>query len=285
MLKRPSYYYLLPCYRHWHQFWQLMIALLGLTLTLPVLAQSSLDRALKAPNRSVEYRARDVYRHPKETLKFFDLRPDMTVVEIWPGSGGWYTEILAPYLAQRGKLYVAQFDPQSKIKYFSESAAKFERKMTTSPIYKTLEVTILDPPKYTRIAPLGSVDRVLVFRNVHNWLRRGDAEAFFKVFYRTLKPGGILGVVQHRNTIDATLDDMKKSGYVSEQKVIDLATAAGFHLQARAEINANPKDNRNHPEGVWTLPPSYRLGERNKEKYRRIGESDRMTLKFIKPPR
>ncbi|HCS25879.1 MAG TPA: methyltransferase [Spongiibacteraceae bacterium] len=236
-----------------------------------------------AEHRSHANRMRDEYRHPTETLAFFEVEPCHTVVEIWPG-GGWYTEILAPVLRSCGALYAAHFDPNSDIAYYRKSLAAYKEKLAEYPrIYDAVVVSVLQPPKFKRMISPGTADRVLTFRNVHNWMKAGTADAVFSSSFEALKPGGIFGVVEHRAKPGTSLDDMISSGYVTEQKVIELATRAGFRLIARSEINANPLDEANHPKGVWTLPPSLRLGEQDKMKYLAIGESDRMTLKFVKP--
>ncbi len=239
--------------------------------------------AIKGDHRTEKNRARDAYRHPLQTLAFFDVREDMTVVEIWPG-GGWYTEILAPYLQKKGKLYAAHFDADSSVPYYRKSLAKFKAKTEALPsVYAKMEVTELSPPDKLEIAPANSVDRVLTFRNVHNWMKYGQVEAVFAAMHKALKPGGVLGIVEHRSSNTVPQDPKAKSGYVREDYVIQLAENAGFKLLAKSEINANNKDETVHPAGVWSLPPSLRLKQKNVEKFLSIGESDRMTLKFVKP--
>jgi len=244
---------------------------------------TSLEDVIAGSHRTAEFAARDGSRHPAETLKFFGLERDMTVVELWPG-GGWYTEILAPYLKGKGKLYAAHFSPDADREYFRESRAKFEKKLAADPkLYGGVTVTVLDPPKRVDIAPPGSADMVLTFRNTHNWVQRGAAEAVFAAAFEALKPGGAFGVVQHRAPKNDDRAAWAKKGYVSEEDTIAMAEAAGFRLLAESEVNANPKDTKDHPEGVWTLPPRLRLGDEDRAKYEAIGESDRMTLKFVKP--
>ncbi len=234
-------------------------------------------------HRSSENKARDVYRHPQQTLEFFSVKPTMTVVEIWPG-GGWYSEILAPYLRDEGRLYAAHFSTNSNVAYFTKSLKSFIEKTAAQPeIYGKMILTELDPPAKVEIAPAGSADRVLTFRNVHNWMKSGTADAVFKAMYTVLKQGGMLGVVEHRDLAGREQDPKAQSGYVTEAYVIKLAEKAGFILLQKSEINANPKDTKDHPAGVWTLPPSLRLEDDNKATYLAIGESDRMTLKFVKP--
>ncbi len=244
--------------------------------------QDALRQILAGEHRSAAHRARD--RYPLQTLDFFDVRENMTVVEIWPGSAGWYTEILAPLLKEHGRLYAAHFAADSNIPFFRRSLEKFTEKIHGRPdIYGKLILTVLQPPERLAIAPPGSADRVLTFRNVHNWMKAGQAGTVFRSMFRALKPGGLLGVVEHRNAPGKKQAPRALSGYVSEDAVIALAKKAGFELLDRSEINANPADDRDHPEGVWTLPPTLRLGEKDRDRYLRIGESDRMTLKFIKP--
>jgi predicted methyltransferase len=234
--------------------------------------------------RSDASRARNQYRHPQATLAFFGLGPDMTVVEISPGAGGWYTEILAPYLKDNGKLYAASYDPDSEIMYYSSNAKKFDEKLAADPdSFSRVEVTIFDPPLLLDVAPPGSADMVLTFRNVHNWVNEGVAKEAFSGMYTALKPGGIFGLVEHRADPDKEQDPEDRSGYVRQDYVIKLAESVGFEFVESSEINANAKDDRDHPEGVWTLPPSLRLKDIDREKYLAIGESDRMTLKFRKP--
>jgi predicted methyltransferase len=248
-----------------------------------------LDEAIAGDHRSEEEKARDLYRHPKETLLFFGLESDMTVVEIWPG-GGWYTDILAPVLRKGGGTYVAAgLDPDSSERA-NEAAQAFREKIAASPeLYGEVVITVLGEGH--EVAAPGAADLVLTFRNVHNWLSAGAAEENFARFYAALKPGGVLGVVEHRAFPDATEESEKATGYVREETVKRLAAAAGFEFEAASEINANPKDTKDHPFGVWTLPPTRRSSavrgvedpDFDRAKYDAIGESDRMTLKFRKP--
>jgi len=247
-------------------------------------AGADIEKAMAGAHRSEANRARDVYRHPRETLSFFGVRPDSSVVEIWPG-GGWYTEILAPALRDKGRYYAAHFHVTEKSpKYMGPARANFLKMMAAKPeVYDRVTVTSLDAPVETGIAPRGSADIVLTFRNVHNWTAAKNDEAMFKAFYDALKPGGTLGVVEHRAAPGTPLEQQIKTGYMTEAYVTWLAEKAGFRLAGRSEVNANPKDTKDHPAGVWTLPPTYRLKDQDREKYRAIGESDRMTLKFVKP--
>lgn len=243
---------------------------------------SSLEAVLEMDHRTPSYKARDKYRHPVETLQFFELEPDMTVVEIFPG-GGWYTEILAPYLKDKGTFYAAGNDPKSHSLYSRKSAKRFKEKMDSNPVYSQVILSVLEPPGKTDIAPASSVDRVLTFRNIHNWMKAKVADRVFNAMYKALKPGGILGVVEHRGNPDVKQDPKAKSGYVNQAYAIQLAEKAGFKFVGSSEINANPKDSKDHPKGVWTLPPTLAMKKKNRDHYLAIGESDRFTLKFVKP--
>lgn len=248
-------------------------------------AGGALDRVMAGSHRSEANRARDAYRHPRETLLFFGLRPDMTVVEIWPGAG-WYTEILAPVLRDRGRYYAAHFHVDDKSpRYMGPSRQNYGKLLSGRPdLYDKVTVTAFHAPARPVAAPAGNADLVLTFRNVHNWTAAKNDGAMFKAFFDALKPGGILGVVEHRAKPGTSLDAQIQSGYMTEEYVTALAQRAGFRLVAKSEINANPRDTRDHPRGVWTLPPTFRLGNQDRAKYAAIGESDRMTLKFVRPP-
>ena len=262
----------------------LALALLAACAGLGRDAGADIEKALSGSHRSEANRARDVHRHPKETLLFFGVRPDSTVVEIWPGAG-WYAEILAPVLRDSGRYYAAHFHVDEKSPpYMGAGRANFLKSLAARPdLYDRVVVTALNAPGYTDIAPRGTADIVLTFRNVHNWTAAKSDEATFRAFHDALKPGGTLGVVEHRAAAGTALEQQIKTGYMTEAYVVGLAEKAGFRLAGRSEVNANPKDTKDHPAGVWTLPPTYRLKDQDREKYRAIGESDRMTLKFIKP--
>ena len=247
-------------------------------------AGDALEQAISGAQRSDENRARDMYRHPLETLQFFELQPGLHVVEISPG-GGWYTEILAPYLKDSGKLTLAVFADDSSVEYRRNLNAKLKARIQEqADVFGNIEYSILElPDAIGPVAADGSADLILTFRNVHGWLQAGKAPEVFAAFYKALKPGGVLGIVQHRLPADREQDPKFADGYVHEQAVIDIAQQAGFVLVEKSEINANPKDTADHPEGVWTLPPALRLKDQDRDKYVAIGESDRMTLKFKKP--
>jgi len=243
----------------------------------------SLEDAVNSPERTAAFQQRDRYRHPTQTLSFFGLSSEQTVVEIWPG-GGWYTEILAPYLKENGRLYAAHFPVETDIPYFINARNNFSDKLASSPeLYGNVILAEFDPGASILSVPEGSADLVLTFRNVHNWLRNDSEATAFELFFRALKPGGMLGVVEHRVKEGKSREWMLSNGYMTEQTVMDLASAAGFLLAEKSEINTNAKDSADHPKGVWTLPPSLRLGEAELERYKAIGESDRMTLLFKKP--
>ena len=254
------------------------------TATLPA-PDAALQAAIDNGSRDPANVARDVHRHPGQTLAFFGIRPDQTVVEITPG-GGWYAEILAPYLKANGHYVAAVVDPQAVAEgrgrdYQQRSKDGLEKKFAGAPAQFDRAHVVAYDPAAPAFGPAGSADLVLTFRNVHNWRQAGQAEGMFKGFFEVLKPGGVLGVVEHRARADVAADD--KSGYVGQDQVIALARAAGFELAGSSEVNANPRDTKDHPNGVWTLPPSNNHPEADRAKYQAIGESDRMTLRFVKP--
>ena len=246
---------------------------------------TSLDAAISGSQRSSQARARDVYRHPEETLQFFDLGPTQAVLEIAPG-GGWYSDILAPYLRNAGQLYEAQYLSTSADLAAEDSAtdAAYRRKLANAPsVYGNVVVGTLHAGQFNGFDTNQRFDRVLTFRNIHNWIKDGQFDANLRAFYGVLKHGGELGVEEHRARPGTTEQQMIDSGYVTEAFVIEHAQAAGFVLVARSEINANPKDTKDYPHGVWSLPPTYQGGDVDRSRFAAIGESDRMTLKFVKP--
>ena len=248
-------------------------------------ADAALQAAIAGDWRSDANRARDQYRHPAETLAFFGLAPGQTVVEITPG-GGWYAEILAPYLRGNGTYVAAIVDPATLPEgggrnYQQRSKDGLAKRFAEAPAQFDAATVVGYDPAAPKFGEPGSADLVVTFRNVHNWRGNGQAEGMFQGFFDVLKPGGVLGVAEHRANADVAADD--KSGYVGEAQVIAMAEAAGFRLDAKSEVNANPKDTKDHPNGVWTLPPGNNHDPEDAEKYRAIGESDRMTLRFVKP--
>lgn len=240
---------------------------------------------LKGDWREAKNVARDQYRRPAGTLAFFGVTPHSKVIEISPG-GGWYAEILVPYATKHGSYTGALSDPASTEKestkaYYTKANKALTDKFAANPaVYGKAKVLLFNPAKPVFGKP-GSADIVLTFRNVHNWRMAKQQDGMFAGFYAALKKGGTLGVVEHRANKDVADDD--RSGYVSEAQVIALATKAGFKLAGKSQINYNFKDTKDYPGGVWTLPPTYGEGDKDKEKYAAIGESDRMTLKFVKP--
>jgi predicted methyltransferase len=243
--------------------------------------QDELRQWAAAPHRSPGNVVRDPYRHPVQTLAFFGVRPDSTVVEILPGSGGYYMEILAPYLKERGRYIAANRDESATPFYLADHQKLLARLKAEPALYEKVVVTPFNADRHEIAAP-GSVDLVLTFRNLHNWVERGEIEGSLRAFHRALKPGGVLGVVDHRGRTDQSQAAQMKSGYVRQDFAIALIEKAGFKLAGASEINANPRDTKDHPEGVWTLPPTYRLKDIDRAKYAAIGESDRFTLKFVK---
>lgn len=248
--------------------------------------QARLRDAVVGDWRSADDVARDAHRHPLETLQFFGLQPDQTVVEITPGAG-WYAQILAPYLHQDGNYVAAVVDPATLPEgggrdYQQKAKDQLEATFAAAPAqFDRANMVSYDPTAPVLGSP-GTADLVVTFRNVHNWRKSGQAPGMFEGFYKVLKPGGTLGVVEHRAAADVPDDD--GSGYVGQAQVIALAEAAGFTFEEASEINANPRDTRDHPNGVWTLPPGNNVSEGDDPaKYQAIGESDRMTLRFRKP--
>ncbi len=264
----------------------LSLVLAAGAMAAPAQAQDAgalIDQALTGSHRSDASKARDQYRHPKETLLFFGLKPSMTVVEITPGSG-WYTEILAPVM-RGGTYYAAVFlvtEQSSEIQRSNDRNLR-AKLASDADLYGRVQLSVF-ASNAIQVAPAGSAEIVLTFRNVHNWAKAGTADAMFKAFHDALKSGGVLGVVEHRAKAGTTFQRQIDSGYMTEAYVIETAQKAGFKLDDKSEINANPKDTADYPGGVWTLPPNLRnVPDAEKPKYLAIGESDRMTLKFVKP--
>lgn len=279
----------------------LFATLMTVILTTPLAASDAdvaarIENAMLGEHRSEANRERNRYRHPVGTLMFFGLGDGMTVMEITPG-GGWYTEILAPVIRHHGQFIVASYDVdvegQPEYRY-QQHEALLEKFRSASELYDQVAVVPFSPPESANLGEAESVDMVLTFRNSHGWVSGGVAEAIFAEFARVLKPGGVLGVVQHRAAEGSNPAETVQNGYLPEETVIALARNAGLYLDARSEVNANPLDTRDHKEGVWTLPPTLRLcrdieegvdWEACAEAWLAIGESDRMTLRFRKPIR
>ncbi len=257
----------------------------GLSLAVAY-ADEGLTKAVQSDFRQGKHVSRDIYRHPVETLTFFGITPTQTVIELWPGSG-WYSEILAPYLAPHGQYIAASFETQPEVetlgnRYRANAGMKFETWMEDNKAQLgPAKIIVLDPPHKLKLGEDNSADLVLTFRNLHNWASNDQLENVFMAAFNVLKDGGVFGVVEHRANPGMSFS----SGYMEQASVVALAQKVGFTLAASAEINANPKDTKDYAKGVWTLPPSLALGETDKAKYQAIGESDRMTLKFVKKSR
>jgi len=246
----------------------------------PGAAAGGLEEIANGDHRTAENRARNASRHPVETLAFFGLETGQTVVEIWP-AGGWYTEVIAPYLNDDGQYIAAHSNPNASRPFTRKRVEKYQAKLAEHPdLYGNVQMAVLEHPGMMDFAPAGSVDMVLTFRNIHNWMRGDNAADMFAAMYAALKPGGTLGVVEHRGNPDVSQDPKARNGYVNEDYAIAMVEKAGFKFVAKSEINANPKDTKDYKRGVWTLPPT--LGAGDEPQYREIGESDRFTLKFVK---
>lgn len=246
---------------------------------------ANVEAAMNGDHRSDKNKARNKYRHPMGTMAFFGLTSNMTVLEIAPG-GGWYTEVLAPAMRDTGTYIAGSYDigveDQPKYRYRQHSALLKQIKDQPE-LYGQIEVATYSPPQSRNLWQADSVDMVLTFRSSHGWVRDGLIEDVYADFFKVVKPGGVLGVVQHRAPEGGDAVEWAKKGYVPESRIIEAATKAGFALDAKSDVNANSKDLKDHDEGVWRLPPTLSLGEKDREKYLAIGESDRMTLRFRKP--
>nr|WP_245423177.1 methyltransferase [Shewanella frigidimarina] len=244
---------------------------------------SALAKAVASEFRTADNKLRDQYRHPAETLAFFDVKPEQTVIELWPG-GGWYAEILAPYLAEKGQYVAANFETKPaeenrQTAYYKSAGLKFEKWVSDNKAsVGNVQFVTLDPPAKFSLGKDNSADHVLTFRNLHNWAMKGELEGVFKAAHDVLKVGGSLGIVEHRANIGMAAE----SGYMDQNQMVELANKYGFELTGSSEVNANPKDSKDYEKGVWTLPPRLALGDQDKQKYLDIGESDRMTIKFTK---
>jgi predicted methyltransferase len=243
---------------------------------------AALDLILAGNQRPPAARSRDPYRHPKDTLLFFGIRPYTRVLETWPESG-WYTAIIAPLVATKGRYFAGVIAPDPGSRFLTARAADYRRLLASRPgAYHAVKVTTF-PLDGTDVVPPGTVDMVLSFRDLHEWMALGHAQQALATIYRALAPGGVFGVVDNRGNPAVPQDPLAKNGYVRQDYAIRLIEAAGFRLVATSEVNANPKDTKDYPCGVWALPPDYRLGNIDRARYEAIGESDRFTLRFIKP--
>lgn len=270
----------MPAYlKYISHFCAVLTLLTGVSFAQTPRAQT-FEPLLAAAHRTPSNVVRDPFRHPAETLAFFGIQPHHTVVEILPGSSGYYMEILAPWLKDKG-LYIAANRDTSLPQYIPDHQKLLKRLQDESALYGKVVVTQFRADHHP-IAPAGSADVVISFRNLHNWMERNELQESLKIFYLALKPGGVLGIVDHRGRTDQSQSAQILSGYVRQDVAIELIEKAGFKLDASSELNANPKDTKDHPEGVWTLPPAYRMKDKDREKYAAMGESDRFTLRFVK---
>ena len=262
-------------------FGPLALALAAGPAAQALAADAGLAAALAGPARSPAHVQRDAVRHPQQELEFFGLRSDMTVVEVAPG-GGYWTEILAPYLQPAGTLYVA-VPPRNDPEAPKPGKDTYRQKLAADPVtYGKVKISEMGLDHYEP-APAGTVDLIVTFRNLHNWMDAGYSSAALEGFYRALKPGGILGIEDHRARDDRPQDPKAANGYVRQDYTIELARKAGFEFVASSEINANPRDTKDWPQGVWTLPPTLALKDKDRARYVAIGEADNYVLKFRKP--
>jgi predicted methyltransferase len=253
----------------------------ALPMTGAFAKDEALTKAVAPEHRSPNFVERDAYRKPVQVLEFIGVKPTMTVVEISPG-GGYWTEILAPYLHDKGTYYTA-ITPRASSERAATAADTWQKKLDgNKAIYGNVKISDFGGGKFEP-APAGSADVVITARNVHNWMAQGTAEQAFASFYKTLKPGGLLIVEEHRAPADKPQDPKAANGYVREDYTIGLAEKAGFKVAGKSDLLNNPKDTKDHPKGVWTLPPTYAMGDTDKAKYQAIGEADNFLVKFQKP--
>ena len=261
----------------------ILAATAAVVLMSPAIADDRLKEVIADPDRPADQAERDQYRNPYETLTFFGIEPDMTVVELSPG-GGWYTEILAPYLRDEGQLIAAHWNLEGEVPdFYVRIRGEYEERIADTDRFGEIDLISFDPPEMSELGEPGTADMVLTFRNVHSWKRADTFRDVARAAHEVLKPGGVFGVVSHRLPEDLEQDPEVRSGYVHQSWVVGVLESEGFRLAEASEINANPDDTADHPNGVWNLPPSLRVEEGDDEDhYRAIGESDRFTLKFVK---
>ena len=241
-----------------------------------------LQQLIDGPQRTATNRARDRYRNPAPVLAFFEVTPQAHVIEIQPGSAGYWTEILALYLKDQGRYIATIPRPNPERPEVIKAIADIKAKYTADPANYDRVATIDFASDGADLGAPESADLVLTFRNLHNWMAAGKAEQVLAAFHKVLRHGGILGIEEHRGRTDQPQDPMAKTGYVREDYAIALIEKAGFQFVAKSEVNGNPKDTKDYASGVWTLPPTYRLKDQDREKYSAIGESDRFVMKFVK---
>ena len=261
----------------------LALALAGVPQASAKPSKRRLTKAIAGDHRDPKNVARDPSRNPLETLTALGVERNMTVVELWPGAGGYYTEILAPYLRKKGELHVATFDRSATAGFAVRSNQLLQEKMDARPdVFDQVKLTDLVRSGRDMV-PTGAADMVLSFRNIHNWMAGEYQDAVMQSVFRALKPGGYFGVVEHRGNPDVPQDPKARSGYVNEATMMDLAARNGFAFVSKSDVNANPKDRKDYPQGVWALPPTFRKGDTDKDEMAAIGESDRFTMLFQKP--
>ncbi|MDO9439535.1 MAG: methyltransferase [Beijerinckiaceae bacterium] len=244
--------------------------------------EASLAAFVASPHRSAANRARDAWRKPIETVAFLGIEPQHRVVEILPGSGAYWLEFLAPYLRERGLYVAAGRDVETATPAYVEDHKRLLAKLAADPArYDRVLVSKFFADRH-EIAPAGSADFVLTFRNLHNWIDRNEIDGALRAFHAALKPGGILGVGDHRGRADMSQDAQKQTGYVRQDFAVAMIEKAGFKLAGASEAKANPRDTKDHPHGVWSLPPTFRGGDTDRAKFQDIGESDRFLLKFTR---
>jgi predicted methyltransferase len=265
---------------------RLTVALVAAVALAPAVCSAApgvdpaLSAAVASPARTASFVVRDAARHPAEELAFFGLTPSMTVVELWP-AGGYWTEILGAYLKPRGHYYIS-IQPAGDAEDDATTAKLQARIAAQGDRLGKITQTSLGAGQFD-IAPAGSADLVLTFRNLHNWMDGGYAEQVLAACYKALKPGGVFGIEEHRGRTDRPQDPKAKDGYVRQDYAIALAQKAGFKLIASSEIDANPKDTKDWVDGVWTLPPTLSQGDKDRARYLAVGEADNFVLKFEKP--